>query len=76
MRSLVALFLILFIGVSVFMCTQNLESVNLTLLAWPVAAPLWLVVVATYLLGMLSGWGFLGLLKQSWLRVTESRTRR
>lgn len=75
MRSLVALFLIVFISVAVFLCTQNAESVNLTLLAWPVVAPLWLVVVAVYLLGMLSGWGFMGLLKRSWLRVTESQTR-
>ena len=74
MRSLVALFLIVFFGVGVFLCAQNVESVNLTLLAWPVMAPLWLIVVATYLLGMLSGWGFMGLLKRSWLRVTESRT--
>ena len=74
MRSLVALFLIVFIGVAVFLCVQNVESVNLMLLAWPVTAPLWLVVVAAYLLGMLSGWGFMGLLKRSWLRVTESRT--
>ena len=75
MRSLVALFLIVFISVAVFLCVQNVESVNLTLLAWPVVAPLWLVVVAVYLLGMLSGWGLMGLLKRSWLRVTESRTR-
>ena len=75
MRSLVALFLIVFIGVAVILCVQNVESVNLTLLAWPVMAPLWLIVVAAYLLGMLSGWGFMGLLKRSWLRVTESRTR-
>ena len=75
MRSLVALFLIVFIGVAVFLCVQNVESVNLTLLAWPVMAPLWLMVVAAYLFGMLSGWGFMGLLKRSWLRVTESRTR-
>ena len=75
MRSLVALFLIVFIGVAVFLCVQNVESVNLTLLAWPVMAPLWLIVVTAYLFGMLSGWGFMGLLKRSWLRVTESRTR-
>jgi uncharacterized integral membrane protein len=75
MRSLVALFLIVFIGMVVLLCVQNVESVNLTLLAWPVMAPLWLVVVASYLLGMLSGWGFMGLLKRSWQRVTESRTR-
>ena len=74
MRSLVALFLIVFISVAVFLCSQNVDSVNLTLLAWPVVAPLWLLVVAVYLLGMLSGWGFMGLLKRSWLRVTESRT--
>ena len=73
MRSLVALFLILFVGVGVLLCMQNVESVNLTLLAWPVMAPLWLVVVAAYLFGMLSGWGFMGLLKQSWRKVTESR---
>ena len=74
MRSLVALFLIVFIGVAVFLCVQNVESVNLMLLAWPVTAPLWLIVVTAYLFGMLSGWGFMGLLKRSWLRVTESRT--
>ena len=73
MRGLVALFLIVFVGVGVFLCVQNVESINLNLLAWTVMAPLWLVVVAAYLFGMLSGWGFVGLLKQSWLKVTESR---
>jgi len=75
MRSLVALFLIVLISVAVFLCSQNIENINLTLLAWPVVAPLWLVIVAVYLLGMMSGWGFMGLLKRSWLRVTESQTR-
>lgn len=75
MRGLIALFLLVFAAVVVTLCVQNDENITLTLLAWNIIAPLWLVAVAAYVLGMLSGWGVAGSLKRSWQRVTEAESR-
>ena len=44
---------------------QNLESVNVSFLIWSVDAPMVLVILGTYVLGMVSGWGLVELLKRS-----------
>lgn len=75
MRTLIAFLLLVALAVAVTLCVQNDGGITLTLFAWSVVAPLWLVVVGGYVLGMLSGWGIAGLLKRSWRRVTEPQTR-
>jgi uncharacterized integral membrane protein len=71
MRAIAFLFLLVVIGVLVVLGVQNHESVALTFLNWSVAADLWVVVGAGYLLGMLSGWAVVGMMKRSWQRVVE-----
>lgn len=74
MRGLAAIFLLAFFGVAVTLCMQNVGYVNLTLVAWTVETPVYLVAVTGYLLGTLTGWAVAGVLKRSWRRATESRT--
>lgn len=71
MQTIVTVFLLVLSSVVVILCVQNDEWVTLTLLAWSVVTPLWLVAVVGYALGMLSGWGVAGFLKRSWRTVTE-----
>jgi uncharacterized integral membrane protein len=71
MRAIALLFLLLVVGVLVILGVQNHESVSLTFLNWSVVADLWMVVGAGYLLGMLSGWSAVCVLKRSWHRVME-----
>jgi uncharacterized integral membrane protein len=75
MRSLIAIFLLIFFAVIVTVCVQNHQETTLTLLTWSVVTPVWLVGVAGYILGMLTGWGVAGFLARSWRRVTEPQSR-
>jgi hypothetical protein len=71
MRGLAIVFLLAFVGVAVTLCAQNLGVVSLTVLAWAIEVPVYLVAVAGYLLGTLTGWAVAGALKRSWRRGTE-----
>lgn len=75
MRGLAIVFLLAFVGAAVTLCVQNRGDVKLTVLAWDVEVPLYLVAVTGYLLGTLTGWAVAGALKRSWRRATESQTR-
>ncbi len=75
MRALAALFLIGVIGLAVVLCVQNDEGITLTLFAWSLVTPLWVLAAVGYVLGMFSGWAIAGFLKRSWQRVTEPRPR-
>ena len=69
------IFLPVFFGLAVALCLQNVGYVHLTLLAWAVEVPVYLVAVTGYLLGTLTGWAVAGCLKRSWRRATESQIR-
>jgi len=71
MRGLIAFFLLIFFAVVITLCVQNDQDVTLTVLAWSLVTPVWLIGVAAYILGTLSGWGVAGSLARSWRRVTE-----
>lgn len=43
---------------------QNLEAVEVSFLAWSINVSKFLVIIVTYLLGMLTGWGLIDLLKR------------
>ncbi|MBA4190377.1 MAG: DUF1049 domain-containing protein [Planctomycetaceae bacterium] len=75
MRSLIAFFLLVFFAVITLLCFQNDQEVTLTVLAWHLVTPVWLVAVTGYILGMLTGWGVAGSLARSWRRVTEPENR-
>ncbi len=44
---------------------QNLESVQVSFLKWSVKAPQVFVILGTYVLGMVTGWGLVELLKRT-----------
>src|SRR5437667_424322 len=64
--------LIVLIAIGVF-ALQNNEGITLRYLDQSVSTTLPLLIAAVYLLGMLSGWTVVGLLKRSLQRVTQRR---
>ncbi len=71
MRAIALLFLLAAVGVLVILGFQNHGSVTLAFMNWSVAAELWMVVGVGYVLGMLSGWSVVCVLRRSWHRVME-----
>jgi lipopolysaccharide assembly protein A len=71
MRFLSALFLIILIAALGFLTYENNRDTVLNAWKWSWDVPLPLVVAVSYVLGMLSGWWLLGLMRRSWQRVTE-----
>jgi len=55
---------ILFLIVVIF-SIQNRESVDVSLLMWSISTPKVFLILGTYLLGMLSGWGAVEMLKRA-----------
>ena len=71
MRFLQSLiFLIVLIAILIF-AVQNSDTQSLRFLNLRLDAPMSLVTIASYLLGMLSGWTVVGFLRRSFRRVTE-----
>jgi lipopolysaccharide assembly protein A len=58
-----ALAILLLLTVVVF-SVQNRESVSLAFLVWSLSVPKVFLILGTYTLGMLSGWGLVALVKQ------------
>ena len=60
--TLVVLLLILVVVFSV----QNLEATEVSFLFWSVSISKVFLIIGTYVLGMLSGWGLVELVKRLW----------
>ena len=58
-----ALGIIALVAIVIF-SVQNLEAVEVSFLAWSVNISKVLVIVGSYLLGMISGWGLVDLMKR------------
>ena len=56
----IAILLFLLVGIFAF---QNRESMDVTFLAWSLNMPKVFFILGTYVLGMLSGWGLVQLVK-------------
>ena len=65
MRYVQVTLLLIFLGAVGIFALQNREPVELQFLNASVRAPLALVVVAVYLLGMVSGWTVVSFVRQS-----------
>lgn len=50
---------------------QNSESVPVAFSQWAVVLPMSLLIGAVYVLGMISGWSLIGMLKRSVHRLTD-----
>ena len=73
MRIVQAVILLAFLGAVGIFAAQNTDVVTVRFLDWSVIAPLALVAVAVYLLGMLTGWTVVAFVTRSIRRVTERR---
>jgi hypothetical protein len=71
MRLLCLLLLVVIIGAVVAFATQNLQPVTLDLFNFKLTSSVAVVIGATYLLGMFSGWTVIGLLRRSFERATD-----
>ncbi len=56
----------LFALVVVIFALQNLGSVDVSFLVWSMTVPKFLLILGTYVLGVVSGWGLLAVIK-AWL---------
>lgn len=64
MRYVTSALAILALVAIVIFALQNLEAVKVTFLFWSVNISIVLVIIGTYLLGMVSGWGLVELIKR------------
>jgi hypothetical protein len=71
MRFLCFLFLVVFAGAAVWFALSNQQEVTVGFLNWSLTSSIAAVVGASYVLGMLSGWTIVGMLRRSLRRVTE-----
>jgi uncharacterized integral membrane protein len=74
MRVIQAILLLLFLGAVGLFAIQNTRSVTLDFWTWEVNGPAAAVIVAVYLLGMLSGWTVVAFVRRSLQRVGERRS--
>jgi len=65
MRYVVAVLSILLLLVIVIFSIQNRASVDVSFLVWTVGLPKVFLILTTYILGMLSGWGLVELIKSA-----------
>jgi uncharacterized integral membrane protein len=72
MRFIYLLLLVAFVGTLAVFAWQNQATASLQFLRWSLDAPLSLVVGAVYVLGMVTGWTVVGLLRRSLYGVAES----
>lgn len=73
MRYLQVAILILFLGVVGVFAVQNTQAVTLRFLNMSLSAPVALLAVGLYLLGMLTGWTVTDFLRASIRRAAERR---
>ena len=71
MRAMYLLVLLVLVAAVAYFAFQNQSAVTVRFLDWAVTYPLSLVIAGVYLLGMLSGSTFVGMLRRTVHRVTE-----
>ncbi len=71
MRIIQAILFLAFLGAVGLFAVQNTRSVTVDFWTWEVTGPVAAVIVAVYLLGMLSGWTVVAFVRRSLRRVGE-----
>ena len=71
MRFIQAVLFLVFLGAVGLFAVQNTRSVTVDFWTWHLTAPVALVIVAVYFLGMLSGWTVVAFVRRSLRRVAE-----
>jgi putative membrane protein len=75
MRVFYTLILLMFLGATAIFALQNREMVTIQYLDRNVSCELSLLIGIVYLLGMLTGWTIVGLLRRSIHRVSQQRAK-
>lgn len=70
-RYVQAAILLIFLGAVGLFALQNMQSVTVDFATWSISAPVALLAVAVYLLGMLTGWTVVAFVRRSIHRVSE-----
>ncbi len=73
MRTVQAIILVIFLGAVLIFAIQNTQPVTVWFLKVSVTAPVALLVLTIYVLGMLSGWTVVAILKESIRRVAKQK---
>jgi lipopolysaccharide assembly protein A len=73
MRYVQAILLFVFLGALGIFAVQNTNTITVRFLHWGIPAPLALITVAVYLLGMLTGWTVVAFVSRALRQVTEQR---
>jgi lipopolysaccharide assembly protein A len=71
MRFVCFLLLLAFVGAVGIFAYQNQDAINVRFLNWELTYSRALVVGAAYVLGMLSGWTVVGMVRRSFERSSE-----
>ncbi len=71
MRVLLSIILFIFVVALVTFVIQNTHNVEIRFLGWNREAPMAVVSLGLYLLGMLSGWGVVSFLRKSIRKIRE-----
>jgi putative membrane protein len=72
-RFVLGVVLLVFLGAVGAFAVQNTQTVTVQFLKWGVTAPLALLTIAVYFLGMLSGWSVVSFLRRSIRRVASDQ---
>lgn len=73
MRMVYLLILLLLLGATAVFALQNQEAVTVRYLDRSVSCPLSLLIAIDYLVGMLTGWTLIGVVRRSIHRISERR---
>lgn len=69
MRTIQGILFLAFLGAVGLFASQNTEAITVRFWTWQLTGPVALVILAVYLLGMLSGWTVVGFVRRSLRRV-------
>src|SRR5687768_5995612 len=72
MRLLCFLFLLAFAGAAILLAVENQEEITLSVFGETITTSVPILVAATYLLGMFSGWTVVGMVRRSLNRLAET----
>lgn len=73
MRGFSLLLLLALLAALGFLAYENNYSTTVRAMNWRWDLPLPVIVGATYVLGMLTGWSMVAWMRRSWTRVTETQ---
>jgi uncharacterized integral membrane protein len=76
MRFIQAIVLLIFLGAVGLFAVQNTDPITVNFAQWRATAPVALVTIGSYLLGMLSGWTVVSFFTRSLRRVSEQPAER